>query len=88
MSLCDIYIGNDSGPAHLAAAVGKPVMAFYGPQEPTVFGALSKKNIWLKGEIYCSPCWQNICPFSANNCMHKISFPAALNSLNMMMEQS
>ena len=32
-----IFIGNDSGPAHLAAAVGTPVVALFGPTDPAVW---------------------------------------------------
>jgi ADP-heptose:LPS heptosyltransferase len=32
-----IYIGNDSGPTHLAAAVGTPVVALFGPSDPAVW---------------------------------------------------
>jgi ADP-heptose:LPS heptosyltransferase len=32
-----VYIGNDSGPAHLAAAVGTPVVALFGPSDPAVW---------------------------------------------------
>jgi ADP-heptose:LPS heptosyltransferase len=35
---CDLFIGNDSGPLHLAAAVGTPVVGVYGPTDPAVFG--------------------------------------------------
>ena len=35
---CDLFVGNDSGPLHLAAAVGTPVVGIYGPTDPAVFG--------------------------------------------------
>lgn len=35
---CDLFIGNDSGPLHLAAAVGTPVVGIYGATDPAVFG--------------------------------------------------
>jgi ADP-heptose:LPS heptosyltransferase len=35
---CDLFIGNDSGPLHLAAAVGTPVVGIYGATNPAVFG--------------------------------------------------
>ncbi|MCL4508357.1 MAG: glycosyltransferase family 9 protein [Chloroflexi bacterium] len=35
---CDLFIGNDSGPLHIATAVGTPVIGIYGPTDPRVFG--------------------------------------------------
>jgi len=35
---CDLFVGNDSGPLHLASAVGTPVVGVYGPTDPAVFG--------------------------------------------------
>lgn len=35
---CDLFIGNDSGPLHLATAAGAPVVGIYGPTDPNVFG--------------------------------------------------
>ncbi len=34
MSLADVYVGNDSGPSHLAAALGVPTLAVFGPTDP------------------------------------------------------
>jgi heptosyltransferase II len=38
VAACDLFVGNDSGPLHLAAAVGTPVVGIYGPTDPAVFG--------------------------------------------------
>lgn len=38
LSLCERYVGNDSGITHLAAAVGVPTLALFGPTDPTVWG--------------------------------------------------
>lgn len=61
LARCEVYIGNDSGPAHLAAAAGAAVIAMYGPQEPEVFGALARQRVWLDAKRPCSPCWQRSC---------------------------
>jgi len=70
---CRIYIGNDSGPAHLAAAVGAKIVALYGPQEPGLFGVLAERSHKIKESCFCSPCWQHICLFDGKNCMSKIT---------------
>ncbi len=38
LSGADLYIGNDTGPSHLAAAVGTPTLAIFGPTDPSVWG--------------------------------------------------
>jgi ADP-heptose:LPS heptosyltransferase len=38
LSVCDLFIGNDSSPMHLAAAVGIPVIAIFGPTSPQEYG--------------------------------------------------
>lgn len=53
---CDLFIGNDSGPTHLAAAVGTPVVALFGPSNPVLYAPFAKESIVIyKGEP-CSPC--------------------------------
>jgi ADP-heptose:LPS heptosyltransferase len=52
---CNVYIGNDSGIAHLAAAVGMPVVALFGPTDPKVWGPRGNVSIVYKA-TECSPC--------------------------------
>ena len=49
------YIGNDSGPMHLASACSIPAIALYGPSDDKIWGPLSSKTLILRGEQRCEP---------------------------------
>jgi lipopolysaccharide heptosyltransferase II len=53
-----VVLGSDSGPLHLAAAVGTPTVALYGPANPAEFGTWGtpNKHIILTSDIACRPC--------------------------------
>jgi ADP-heptose:LPS heptosyltransferase len=53
---CRCYIGNDSGITHLAAAVGIPTIALFGPTDPKIWGPRGKKVAILRKNPGCSPC--------------------------------
>jgi len=53
---CSLYVGNDSGITHLAAAVGTPVVALFGPTDPQVWGPRGGNVSILYGKRDCSPC--------------------------------
>ena len=53
---CRLFISNDSGPLHLAAAIGTPVTAFFGPETPQLYGPVGSNSLVLYQELYCSPC--------------------------------
>jgi ADP-heptose:LPS heptosyltransferase len=53
---CSLYVGNDSGITHLAAAVGTPVVALFGPTDPQVWGPRGTNVSILYGQKDCSPC--------------------------------
>ncbi len=87
-----ILITNDSGPMHIAAAVGTPVLALFGPESPKFYGSPGPvKNIY-KG-ITCSPClnFYNaklfVCPFDAR-CMQEISPSEVLAAANSLLSSS
>jgi lipopolysaccharide heptosyltransferase I len=54
-------VTNDSGPMHLAAAVGTPVVAFFGPTDPRKIGPYGRDHQALRAEIDCSPCGRRRC---------------------------
>lgn len=59
---CDLAVCNDSGPMHLAAAVGTPVVALFGSSEPAQTGPLGEGHRVLREPVACSPCFARTCP--------------------------
>lgn len=51
-----VLISNDSGPIHMAAALGVPVVGFYGPETPGRYGPLVDKKLVFYENLWCSPC--------------------------------
>lgn len=68
-----LLISVDSGPAHLAAAVGTPVLGLYsGTNLVSQWGPRARRARVLKAATACSPCELNACPYD-NECMRRIS---------------
>jgi len=59
--LCELLISNDSGPMHIAAAVGTPLVAFFGPTDPALTGPHSRKAMVLQPELDCIKCLKRYC---------------------------
>ena len=51
-----LFLGNDSGPMHLAAAMGTPVVGLFGPVDERRWGPLSNNSIVLRGQEGCENC--------------------------------
>jgi lipopolysaccharide heptosyltransferase I len=59
---CDLFIGSDTGPLHLAAAVGVRTLAIYGPTNPAVNEVYSENpHLSLVGDVVCRPCRNRGC---------------------------
>jgi lipopolysaccharide heptosyltransferase I len=54
-------ISNDSGPMHIAAALGIPVFAIFGPTDPNRTGPYGKGHTIIRSDISCSPCFKKKC---------------------------
>ncbi len=61
--LCDLMITNDTGPMHVAAALGKPLIALFGPTEPRRTGPYGQLENVLRIDLPCSPCMKSDCHF-------------------------
>ena len=72
LSQCYLFIGNDSGAMHVAAAVGLPVVAVFGPTDPLGTAPVTPRCTIVQEKPYCSPCFLRRCP-TDHRCMTKIT---------------
>lgn len=72
LSQCHIFLGNDSGAMHVAAAVGLPVVAIFGPTDPQGTAPVTLRATILQQKPYCSPCFLRLCP-TDHRCMTAVT---------------
>ncbi len=72
ISQAALFISNDSGPMHLANALGVPVVGIFGPTDPEVTGPFEQPSRFVKKEVPCWPCAYRKCPYD-HRCMMTIS---------------
>jgi heptosyltransferase-1 len=74
LRFCDLLVTNDTGPMHAAAALGKPLVALFGPTEPRRTGPYGQLENVLRVELPCSPCFKSHCVWkNPNECLNAIS---------------
>jgi ADP-heptose:LPS heptosyltransferase len=70
----DLFIGSDSGPAHLAASAGTlSVIMFSGTNQPRQWRPWSRHSLVLRHRVPCQPCHQKVCPLADHPCMSGLS---------------
>lgn len=57
LAVCDLYVGSDSGLAHLAAAVGTPPVALFGPARPDEVSPFGYRHLVVQTPATCAPCF-------------------------------
>jgi heptosyltransferase II len=72
LKICDFVLTNDSGPMHLAAAVGAPLVAIFGSTSPELTGPVfSARARVVRGDAPCAPCFRRECPIDLR-CLRSI----------------
>jgi heptosyltransferase-2 len=69
---CHLFLGNDSGGMHVAAAAGVPVVALIGPTDPAATAPLTPELRLVQAPVSCSPCFLRECPVD-HRCMTRIT---------------
>jgi len=72
LSQCHLFLGNDSGAMHVAAAVGLPIVAVFGPTDPFGTAPVTPRATIVQQKPYCSPCFLRRCP-TDHRCMLTIT---------------
>ena len=87
---CAALLGNDSGLLHVAEAVGRPVLAFFGPTAPEFgYAPYRAASRLLRQPPPCSPCSKNgsrPCSRPTHECMENISVEAAYTAAGALLE--
>ena len=76
------FVGGDSGPLHLAAAMGVKCLAIMGPTEPVRNGPWGEGNLVLHRRLACSGCYARKCPDI--ECLERVKVEEAIDALNRL----
>jgi lipopolysaccharide heptosyltransferase II len=88
----DVVIGGDSGPLHIAEALGRPVLAIHGPSDPRISGPGNPASSIVRLPIICSPCYDAKyaaeCPLGHHRCMVDLTSDSVFRRANAMLTAS
>jgi lipopolysaccharide heptosyltransferase I len=84
LGACGLFIGGDSGPLHLASALGVPVLGLYGPSDSVRNGPLQGADQVVTASPPCGPCYKRDC--TRSSCMDSISVEQVWATLVRMIE--
>jgi heptosyltransferase III len=85
---CSFVVSNDSGPMHIAAAVGTPVLGIYGPTNPDLQGPYGDSHIIVReGGLDCLGCNLTTCPIG-HPCMVNLAVESVMNGVERLMTKN
>ncbi|NLB55586.1 MAG: glycosyltransferase family 9 protein [Lentisphaerae bacterium] len=88
LAAMDLVICNDSGPMHMAAALGKPLVAVFGPTDPSRTGPYGAETSVLTSDTFCRPCFSRECAGRQNSCIKTISVESVINEADKLLNRN
>jgi ADP-heptose:LPS heptosyltransferase len=83
--MSSLFLGNDSGPMHLAAAMGTPIVAMFGYADETRWGPRCEKSIVLRGQERCEDCSRKEC--QDPKCITTLSSGTVKSAIETLLEK-
>jgi len=94
LARCALVISGDSGPLHMAVALGRPTVSMYGPTDPVIYGPMAKPDqqaIVIRRGLWCSPCYNLLataeCPYGQPACMLDVTVDSVLRAAAGLLEK-
>ena len=84
----DLVISNDTGPRHIAIALGKKVVTMFGPNDPIWTDTNYENEIQIIGNVHCAPCSKPKCNKSEHLCMESISVEMVCKAATELLENN
>ena len=82
---CSLFITNDSGPMHVAAAYQVPTVAIFGPtKDKETSQWMNEKSSIVRFEIECAPCMKRECPLKHHECMKNITASTVIEAVKKL----
>jgi predicted lipopolysaccharide heptosyltransferase III len=88
MKHCTFFVGNDAGPMHMAAAVGVPVVALFGPSDPRVWGPRGVQFEVIYKGMDCRRCFHPTCERGSESCMNQIGVDEVVEAVDRLLARS
>ncbi len=85
LAWCACLVSSDTGPLHLATAVGTPVVGLYGSTDPRRTGPIGRGHWVLLKDLPCVPCEEKDCPQSTRACMSEITVDDVYEAVRKVM---
>ncbi|GKS59011.1 hypothetical protein YTPLAS18_25380 [Nitrospira sp.] len=82
---CAVFIGNDNGAMHIAAAVGTPVIGLFGPSDPAEWAPRGTRSVICYKGVDCRQCFHPTCRRGEDNCMRQISVDEVLEAVRRVL---
>jgi heptosyltransferase-1 len=82
---CRAFVGGDTGPLHLAAALGAPTVALFGPSNPRRNGPYGPRHVVLHRKLSCSNCYQRTCDHW--ECLPGIEVDTVVTAVGTLLEK-
>lgn len=86
LASCRLAVGGDTGPTHIAWAVGTPTVSLYGPNPSARNGPRGPAHRRLQAQVDCSPCWGKRCPTGHFICMDSISVEQVVDAARELLD--